>query len=242
MLKLITMLFSLAVMFTSVGSASSLENNLSGNQIAEGKLFTVKTSTDKNDINGEKTKMKNRETAVLGAGCFWCVEAIFQKLKGVISVEPGYTGGTVANPTYEEVCSGKTGHAEVAKIVFDSTKISYGEILDVFFEIHDPTTLNRQGNDIGEQYRSVIFYADEQQRKIAEETVKRLEAEKVYDSPIVTEIVPLETFYPAENYHKNYYENNKDKPYCRFVISPKVKKFEKKFSGKLKKNMQKIRE
>ncbi len=159
MLKLYITIFSVAVLFTSVGSASSLENILTGNQIAEGKSFTVKISTDKNDINGEKTKMKNRETAVLGAGCFWCVEAIFQKLKGVISVEPGYTGGTVANPTYDEVCSGKTGHAEVAKIVFNKKKISYGEILDVFFEIHDPTTLNRQGNDIGEQYRSAIFYA-----------------------------------------------------------------------------------
>jgi len=233
MLRFYITIFSVAVLLTSLNYAANSPSGFSENQIVSETNFARVKSTVKIKNQGEKTKMKNRETAVLGAGCFWCVEAIFQKLKGVISVEPGYTGGTVANPTYEDVCSGRTGHAEVAKIVFDSTKISYGEILDVFFEIHDPTTLNRQGNDIGEQYRSAIFFTDENQRKIAEETVKRLEAEKVYDKPIVTEIVQLKTFYPAENYHKNYYEKNKDKPYCQFVISPKVKKFEKKFSGKL---------
>ncbi len=220
-------------MFSSESSASEAGKFLQNNSY----LYINNPNSKKAsaEIYGDHKDMKNMETAVLGAGCFWCVEAIYQKLKGVISVEPGYAGGKVPNPTYEAVCTGKTGHAEVAKIVFDSTKISFGDILNVFFEIHDPTTLNKQGNDIGEQYRSVIFYADEKQKKIAEETIARLEKEKIYDAPIVTEVAPLTTFYPAENYHKNYYENNKDKPYCQFVITPKVKKFEKKFSGKVMK-------
>ena len=197
--------------------------------------LTIKTEQNKkqNRIEGTKDKMENQETAILGAGCFWCVEAIFQKLKGVISVEPGYAGGSVANPSYEAVCTGKTGHAEVAKIIFNPKIISYEQLLKVFWEIHDPTTVNRQGNDVGEQYRSVIFYTTSEQKKIAEKVKSKLNKSGYYEKPIVTQIEPLIHFYEAEDYHKNYYENNKDKPYCRFVISPKVKKFEKLFSDKI---------
>jgi len=197
--------------------------------------LTIKTEQNKkqNRIEGTKDKMENQETAILGAGCFWCVEAIFQKLKGVISVEPGYAGGSVANPSYEAVCTGKTGHAEVAKIIFNPKIISYEQLLKVFWEIHDPTTVNRQGNDVGEQYRSVIFYTTSEQKKIAEKVKSELDKSGYYEKPIVTQIEPFIHFYEAEDYHKNYYENNKDKPYCRFVISPKVKKFEKLFSDKI---------
>ncbi len=170
------------------------------------------------------------ETAILGAGCFWCTEAIYKRLKGVISVEPGYAGGHKENPTYEEVCTGKTGHAEVALIKFDAEEISFDEILKVFWEIHDPTSLNRQGNDVGEQYRSVIFYTNEKQKEIALSQIEKLTKEKIYEKPIVTAVEPLEKFYPAEDYHKAYYERNKDKPYCAYVITPKVKKFEAKFN------------
>jgi len=197
--------------------------------------LTIKSEQNKkqNRIEGTKDKMENQETAILGAGCFWCVEAIFQKLKGVISVEPGYAGGSVANPSYEAVCTGKTGHAEVAKIIFNPKIISYEQLLKVFWEIHDPTTVNRQGNDVGEQYRSVIFYTTSEQKKIAEKVKSELDKSGYYEKPIVTQIEPFIHFYEAEDYHKNYYENNKDKPYCRFVISPKVKKFEKLFSDKI---------
>lgn len=174
------------------------------------------------------------ETATLGAGCFWCVDAVFTELNGVSSVLPGYTGGKVKNPTYKEVCNGTTGHAEVAQIAFDPNVISFAEILEVFWMTHDPTTLNRQGNDVGTQYRSAIFYHSEQQKKEAEYYLKKLEEEKVYPDPIVTEIVPFEVFYPAENYHNDYYENNPDQGYCRFVIRPKVEKFKKAFANKLK--------
>jgi peptide-methionine (S)-S-oxide reductase len=174
------------------------------------------------------------ETATLGAGCFWCIDAVFTELKGVQSVMPGYAGGKVKNPSYKEVCSGLTGHAEVAQIEFDPSVISFAEILEVFWMTHDPTTLNRQGNDVGTQYRSAIFYHSEQQKKEAEYYLKKLEEEKVYPDPIVTEIVPFEVFYPAENYHNDYYENNPDQGYCRFVIRPKVEKFKKAFADKLK--------
>ncbi len=177
---------------------------------------------------------QNLETAILGAGCFWCTEAAFSRIKGVVSVEPGYSGGHKENPTYEEVCTGTTGHAEVAKIIFDSDVVSFKEILDVFWTIHDPTSLNRQGEDVGEQYRSVIFYTNEAQKKIAEEEIARLEKEKIFDKKIVTAIEPLKNFYPAEDYHKNYFENHKDKPYCQFVIAPKVKKVEARFAEMLK--------
>lgn len=174
------------------------------------------------------------ETATLGAGCFWCIDAVYTDLKGVQSVMPGYAGGKVKNPTYKEVCSGLTGHAEVAQIVFDPNVISFAEILEVFWMTHDPTTLNRQGNDVGTQYRSVIFYHSDRQKKEAEYYLKKLEEEKVYPDPIVTEIVAFDVFYPAEDYHNDYYENNPDQGYCRFVIRPKVEKFRKAFADKLK--------
>jgi len=170
----------------------------------------------------EQGKVVPMEKATFGAGCFWCVEAIFERLDGVQSVVAGYAGGSKRNPTYEEVCTGTTGHAEVAQITFDPTKISYERLLEVFWEAHDPTTLNRQGADVGTQYRSVIFYHDEKQKAAAEKS--KGEAQKNFDSPIVTEIQPFKEFYPAENYHQDYYKNHKNAPYCIFVIRPKLKK------------------
>lgn len=174
------------------------------------------------------------QTATLGMGCFWCTEAIFQELKGVISVVPGYAGGHVQNPTYEQVCAGNTGHTEVAQITYDPTKISFQEILEVFFKVHDPTTLNRQGNDVGYQYRSVIFYHNQEQKQLAEHFKQKLNDEKIFESPVVTAIEPYTNFYPAEDYHKNYFKLNSNKPYCEMVIKPKVEKFEKIFKEKLK--------
>ncbi len=178
---------------------------------------------------------KNLETITLGSGCFWCTEAVFQNLKGVISSVSGYSGGKIDNPTYEEVCSGTTNYAEVVQVTFNPEIISLVEILEVFWKTHDPTTLNRQGNDIGTQYRSVIFYHNEKQKKVAEELKNKLEKAKIYKNPIVTEITKFTKFYPAENYHQNYYEQNKEKPYCNFVITPKIEKFKKIFNDKLKK-------
>lgn len=176
----------------------------------------------------------NLETATLGAGCFWCVEAVFDDLKGVESVESGYSGGHTENPTYQQVCSETTGHAEVAQINFDPNEISFKEILQVFFAVHDPTTLNRQGNDVGSSYRSAIFYHDDNQKRIAEEVIKQVEAEGVYDNPIVTEVAPFDKFYMAENYHQEYFANNPNQPYCAAVVAPKVKKFRQKFVDRLK--------
>lgn len=176
----------------------------------------------------------SREKATLGAGCFWCVEAVFTELNGVVSVEPGYAGGNVVNPSYKEVCTGETGHAEVAKIVFDPTIISFKELLEIFWKTHDPTTLNRQGNDIGTQYRSVIFYDNETQSEIATHYKEELDRSGAWPNPIVTEISELTNFYPAEDYHKNYFAEHGDEMYCKFVIQPKVEKFKKAFSTKLK--------
>ncbi len=174
------------------------------------------------------------EIATFGAGCFWCVEAVFQNLKGVHEVTSGYAGGNVNNPSYKEVCSGKTGHAEVVQIKFDPSVISYGELLEVFWKTHDPTTLNRQGADVGTQYRSVIFYHSDVQRKTAEKYKNIMDESGVYTSPLVTEISPMETFYPAEDYHQNYYTQNTEQGYCRVVIAPKMDKLKKFFSEKLK--------
>ncbi|MHA3962681.1 MAG: peptide-methionine (S)-S-oxide reductase MsrA [Candidatus Thorarchaeota archaeon SMTZ1-45] len=174
------------------------------------------------------------ETTTFGSGCFWCTEAIFQQLKGVSSVVSGYSGGHVKNPTYEQVTTGRTGHAEVCQIQFDPEQISFEELLEVFFNTHDPTTLNRQGNDIGTQYRSVIFYHTEEQRKAAESVKDKLDKSRTWKNPIVTEIVPFDLFYPAEDYHQNYYKNNPNQGYCRVVIAPKVNKFEKVFKLKIK--------
>ncbi len=177
---------------------------------------------------------ENLETATLAAGCFWCIEAIFQDLRGVHSVVSGYAGGHVKNPSYKEVTTGKTGHAEVAQIKFDPKVISYEDLLYVFWLTHDPTTLNRQGADVGTQYRSAIFYHNEKQKEIAEKSKAEAEAKKIYPDPIVTEIAPLDVFYEAENYHQDYFNLNPNQPYCRFVIDPKVQKMKKMFKDKLK--------
>jgi peptide-methionine (S)-S-oxide reductase len=187
-------------------------------------------------VNAQKKQNMNTDLAVatFGNGCFWCTEAIFQQLKGVESVYPGYTGGTVKNPSYKEVCAGTTGHAEAIQIKYDPTIINYRELLDIFFYTHDPTTLNRQGYDVGTQYRSAIFYHDSGQKAAAEEIISQLTAEKVYDDPIVTEVTAIDVFYMAEDYHKNYYQNNKNQGYCRAVINPKLDKFMKKYGSKTK--------
>ena len=172
--------------------------------------------------------------ATFGAGCFWCIEACYKDLKGVLAVYPGYSGGHVIDPTYEQVCEGNTGHAEVARVEFDPSQITFDELLEVFWFVHDPTQLNRQGNDIGTQYRSVIFYHNESQKEISESYKKRLEDDKVWDNPIVTEIVPLTNFYRAEDYHHNYFELNPENMYCQSVVRPKVEKFRKVFAERLK--------
>ena len=175
------------------------------------------------------------ETATLAGGCFWCVEAVFDELRGVESVASGYTGGDVANPSYQQVCTGRTGHAEAIEIRFDPQVVSYRELLEVFFTVHDPTTLNRQGADVGSQYRSAIFYHTPEQREIAEATIAALDAEKIWDAPVVTQVAPAGEFYPAEGYHQEYFANNPSQPYCRAVVAPKVAKFRQKFLGRLKK-------
>jgi peptide-methionine (S)-S-oxide reductase len=177
----------------------------------------------------------NLQTATLAGGCFWCLEAVYDELKGVHSVESGYAGGHVENPSYREVCTGTTGHAEVVQIRFDPSVISYRDLLNVFFTIHDPTTLNRQGADIGTQYRSAIFYHDEEQKKIAEEVIKDLDAQKIWDNPIVTEVTRFDKFYVAEDYHQEYFAKNPYQPYCQVVVAPKVAKFRKHFFEMLKK-------
>mgnify|MGYP003615853948 CR=1 FL=1 len=181
----------------------------------------------------EKTS-NTHEVATLGGGCFWCVEAVFQRLKGVERVQSGYSGGTTPNPTYNDVTSGETGHAEVVQVHFNPQVISYGKLLEVFFKTHNPTTLNRQGADVGTQYRSVIFYHSEEQRLTATEIVAMLEKEAIWDDPIVTEIVPFHSFYPAAPYHPNYFARNRNQPYCQFVIVPKIEKLEKLFKAYLK--------
>jgi peptide-methionine (S)-S-oxide reductase len=179
------------------------------------------------------------EVTTFGTGCFWCTEAVFQELKGVVKVYSGYMGGHVANPSYEEVCSGATGHAECLQVFYDPELLTYDELLEVFWESHDPTQLNRQGNDIGTQYRSAIFYHTEEQREKAEHYKTQLDKEGAYPNPIVTEITPATTFYPAEDYHQDYYNNHGSQPYCYIVIRPKVEKFEKAFADKLKKSQKK---
>ena len=179
-----------------------------------------------------------REVATLAGGCFWCLEAVFDDLNGVVSVESGYAGGDVPNPSYEHVCSGTTGHAEVVQVTFDPQILSYRELLEVFFTIHDPTTLNRQGADIGTQYRSAIFYHSPEQKEIAEKTISELSAQGLWDSSVVTEVVPLTEFYVAEDYHQEYFARNPTQGYCRMVVAPKVAKFRQKFLGKLKSRSQ----
>jgi peptide-methionine (S)-S-oxide reductase len=187
------------------------------------------------NMNDSDTTGKKLEVATFAGGCFWCVEAQYQELKGVEKVESGYTGGTVKNPSYKEVCTGRTGHAEAVNIYYDPAVISYDELLAAFWVAHDPTQLNRQGNDVGTQYRSAIFYHNEEQKEKAEEYKRKLNEEKAYDSPVVTEIAPYTVFYQAEDYHQNYYNENPEQAYCRYVIQPKKEKFEKVFKDKLKK-------
>lgn len=182
-----------------------------------------------------ETMNAKTETVTLGAGCFWCVEAIFSRVNGVVKVESGYSGGHVVNPSYQEVCTGSTGHAEVVQVTFNPDIIPFAQILEIYFKTHDPTTLNRQGADIGTQYRSVIFYHTEEQKATAIEIKNQLDAAGIWSSPIVTDIEPYKNFYKAENYHQNYYEGNKNQAYCRMVITPKLEKFEKVFSDYLKK-------
>ncbi len=179
--------------------------------------------------------MNEKEVATLGGGCFWCTEAVFAQLKGVERVESGFSGGTAANPSYEQVCTGRTGHAEVVQVTFDATLISYRDVLRIFFSVHDPTTLNRQGPDAGTQYRSVIFYHDEGQRNTAEQVIKEVDNSKIWVRPIVTQVSPFRVFYKAEDYHQEYFKRNSSQPYCQLVIAPKVSKFRKQYIDRLKK-------
>jgi peptide-methionine (S)-S-oxide reductase len=193
-------------------------------------------SVKQNITETKTTKVQNKTDIItLGAGCFWCVEAVFQQLNGVVKVESGYSNGALANPTYKEVCSGLTGHAEVCQVTYNPSIVSFEEILEVFWKTHDPTTLNRQGADVGSQYRSGVYYHTAAQAKIAQTWKDKLNAEAVFPNPIVTEIVPVGTFYKAENYHQNYFNENGYEPYCQIVIKPKLEKFEKVFKDKMKK-------
>lgn len=192
-------------------------------------ILVLTFNTESNSQN-----KKNMEIATFGSGCFWCTEAIFQQLKGVESAISGYSGGNVKNPTYNEVCSGQTGHAEVIQVKYNPEIITYTELLEVFWQTHDPTTLNRQGADVGTQYRSVIFYHNNDQKKLAETLKRKLDEAKIYNDPIVTEITEFDTFYKAEEYHQEYYNNNKAQPYCNFIITPKLDKFKKVFKEKIK--------
>jgi peptide-methionine (S)-S-oxide reductase len=198
-------------------------------------IASCKTAT-KEDFLADKKVMtgQSSDTATFGTGCFWCTEAIFERLKGVISAESGFSGGHVKNPSYREVCTGSTGHAEVCQIIYNPSVISYVELLEVFWKTHDPTTLNRQGEDVGTQYRSAIFYHTEEQKALAAEMKEKLTKAGIWKDPIVTEIVPYKAFYKAEDYHQGYYDQNTQQPYCRVVITPKLEKFKKVFADKLK--------
>lgn len=189
----------------------------------------------KKDMTSEQSQNPKAQLATFGSGCFWCSEAIFQNVEGVSKVESGYSGGTVKNPSYEAVCTGQTGHAEVVQLTYDPAVVSYDELLEIFWKTHDPTTLNRQGNDVGTQYRSVIFYHNDEQKRLAETYKEKLDKSGAFDNPIVTEITPYTNFYKAEDYHQNYYNLHGNAPYCSYVIQPKVEKFKKVFSDKLKK-------
>jgi peptide-methionine (S)-S-oxide reductase len=200
-------------------------------------LFICLTACAQNKPSDKlnKINMSHTETITLGSGCFWCTEAFFQRLDGVVKVTSGYSGGFVDNPTYEQVCDKNTGHAEVCQIIYDTTKISLDDILSVFWKTHDPTTLNKQGNDVGPQYRSVVFFHNPHQQEVALKYIKDLNASKAWEHPIVTTVEAFQKFYAAENYHQNFYNNNPSQGYCRYVIGPKLEKFEKVFANKLKK-------
>jgi peptide-methionine (S)-S-oxide reductase len=197
-------------------------------------VIVLQACGQKSDKEKKKMKNNNLELATFGAGCFWCVEAIFQRVDGVEKVVSGYSGGHVKNPSYKEVCNGTTGHAEVCQLSYDPDEVSYDELLEIFWQTHDPTTLNRQGNDVGTQYRSVVFYHNEKQKELAEKYKAELDEAEIYNDPIVTEISEFDKMYVAENYHQNYFNENGSQPYCSFVIQPKVDKFKKVFKDKLK--------
>ena len=197
-------------------------------------LLTIAAAAISQKMNTKPMNSTDSEKVTFGGGCFWCTEAVFLDVKGVLKVESGYSGGKVKNPSYKEVCTGTTGHAEVTQITYDPKLVSFETLLEIFWNTHDPTTLNRQGADEGPQYRSVIFYHNEEQKKVAEQYKQQLEASHVYKNKIVTEISPLINYYPAEDYHQNYYALNQNQGYCQYVIRPKVEKFRKQFSAKLK--------
>jgi methionine-S-sulfoxide reductase len=221
-LKLVTVFI---LLFSTSGGTANNKKTMENHSKLIGKASDTNAS-----VNTTST-----DTITLGGGCFWCVEAVYEMLDGVIKVESGYSGGTIKNPSYKEVCTGLTGHAEVARITFDDSKTTVEEILKVFFTVHDPTTLNRQGADVGTQYRSAIFYRNDQQRTLAKSIIEELNKNKVYANPIVTQVVPFSVFYKAEDYHQDYYNQNKGEPYCKMVIQPKLEKFEKVFKDRLKK-------
>jgi peptide-methionine (S)-S-oxide reductase len=197
-------------------------------------ILCIGWSASAAEPNPAGSKGMEREVITLGGGCFWCMEAVFQQLKGVVSIESGFSGGSVENPTYKQVCTGQTGHAEVVQVTFDPKVVSLHDVLSVFFALHDPTTVNRQGADVGSQYRSVVFYRTPEQRDAVQAVVRELEANKTYSSPIVTQLEPFKVFYKAEAYHQDYYEQNPNQPYCMLVISPKLSKFHKLFKDKAK--------
>lgn len=198
-------------------------------------FFAFSVSAESNSVKPKINSGETMETAVLGGGCFWCVEAVYESVQGVEKAESGYAGGSLPNPTYDDVSAGVSGHAEVVKITFDPKVITYSEILKIFFHTHDPTTLNQQGADRGTQYRSVIYFNSDKQKKEAEDVVTKITEEKLWPNPVVTEIAALKDFYKAEDYHQNYYKNNKEQPYCSLVIGPKIQKLKKEFADRLKK-------
>ena len=229
MVKLNVFTLVFVTLFISCSSIST-NSQTSDNLVDDNKYKKERKGKNKTKMNSNNKK----EIAVFGAGCFWCVEAVFQEFRGVHSVESGYTGGTVKNPSYNEICTGETGHAEVAKITYDPDIISFEILLSVFFKTHNPTTLNSQGADRGTQYRSAIFYTSDTQKKIAQRIINELNVEKVYPKPIVTEVTELGIYYQAEDYHQNYYKNNPNQGYCTYVIQPKMEKFRKVFKENLK--------
>lgn len=228
-MKVNKLILSIFVLLQSIGLQSCGQSN----NTQENKLPAIK-ETKKIDMQTETNVNDTTASIVLGGGCFWCVEAQYLMLDGVQKVESGYAGGNTENPTYKEVCTGLTNHAEVVKITYDPRKLSFDDILYAFWQSHDPTTLNRQGNDEGTQYRSVVFYSTEEEKQKTEAYIKKLNEEKAFDNPVVTQVAPLTKFYIAEDYHQNYYNNNKTQGYCMFVVGPKVEKFKKIFKDKLK--------
>ena len=228
-MKVNKLILSIFVLLQSIGLQSCGQSN----NTQEKKLLAIK-ETKKIDMQTETNVNDTTASIVLGGGCFWCVEAQYLMLDGVQKVESGYAGGNTENPTYKEVCTGLTNHAEVVKITYDPRKLSFDDILYAFWQSHDPTTLNRQGNDEGTQYRSVVFYSTEEEKQKTEAYIKKLNEEKAFDNLVVTQLAPLTKFYIAEDYHQNYYNNNKTQGYCMFVVCPKVEKFKKIFKDKLK--------